>query len=176
VKLDETRCKHVLRMMITGVNREFQCMLEPGHVFTHSFKSDTAEVVPFFTCNVCKREYMRVHDVVACDHGASERAAHAFLDRVEEGKKHDAGKPRMSLLPISAIMAILDVLEYGAKKYEVDNWRKVTDQRIRYYDAAQRHLMAWFQGEKRDDESGLRHLAHAVCCIVFLLAVEVEDD
>lgn len=34
--------------------------------------------------------------------------------------------------------------------------------------AAMRHLAAWRDGEQLDEESGLPHLAHALCCIVFL--------
>jgi hypothetical protein len=42
----------------------------------------------------------------------------------------------------------------------------------RYFDAAQRHLWAWWEGEARDPESGLPHLAHAVACLLFVLALE----
>lgn len=39
----------------------------------------------------------------------------------------------------------------------------------RYYDAAMRHLMAWNDGEERDPESGLTHLAHAGVNICFMI-------
>jgi len=32
-----------------------------------------------------------------------------------------------------------------------------------------RHLTAWWAGEDLDPESGLHHLAHAACCLMFLL-------
>ena len=83
--------------------------------------------------------------------------------------KHDSGKWRMSLVPVTALKSIVDVLEFGAKKYAVDNWRTVPDARRRYYDAAIRHLTAWWDGETLDEESGLPHLAHAGCCVIFLL-------
>lgn len=85
------------------------------------------------------------------------------------GAKHDAGKPRFSLLPHRALAAVMAVLEYGAEKYGADNWQKVESARTRYYDAAQRHLMAWWLGQDDDPESGLPHLAHAACCVLFLL-------
>ena len=50
-----------------------------------------------------------------------------------------------------------------------DNWRYVDNARTRYFDAAQRHIMAWWQGEQTDSESGKHHLAHAVCCLMFLM-------
>lgn len=83
--------------------------------------------------------------------------------------KHDAGKWRFSLIPLCAIRSVIEVLEFGAKKYAPDNWKTVPDARIRYFDATIRHVTAWWDGEKNDNESGLPHLAHAVCCLLFLL-------
>jgi hypothetical protein len=88
------------------------------------------------------------------------------------GVKHDQGKRRFSLVPHDALRQIIDVLEYGARKYEVDNWRKVPDARTRYYDALHRHVDAWWGGERNDPECGLHHLACAGCCVLFLLALE----
>ena len=95
---------------------------------------------------------------------------------LKEGTKHDAQKPRWSLLPTVAIQAVIGVLEYGAQKYAPENWRKVENARTRYYDAAMRHIHSWWLGEQIDAESGHHHLAHAICCLVFLLAVEVEQE
>ena len=75
----------------------------------------------------------------------------------------------MSLLPWRAVQQIVSVLEFGAAKYGADNWQRVPEARQRYFDAAMRHLLAWWDGERLDAESGLPHLAHAGCCILFLL-------
>lgn len=88
--------------------------------------------------------------------------------------KHDVGKWRISLIPVKCIKSIVAVLEFGAKKYAVDNWKTVPDAKTRYYDAAIRHLTAWFDGEKIDAESGLPHLAHAACCLIFLIWLDEE--
>ena len=90
----------------------------------------------------------------------------------QEGRKADAGKPRMSLLPWRAIQQIVAVLEFGATKYGADNWKRVPEAHQRYFDATMRHLLAWWDGERLDAESGLPHLAHAGCCILFLLWVD----
>ena len=90
------------------------------------------------------------------------------------GKKHDANKPRFSLIPHDALWQVVAVLEFGAKKYGVENWRGVENARQRYFDACHRHLNAWWQGESVDDESGLPHLAHAVCCLLFLMRGDDE--
>lgn len=91
------------------------------------------------------------------------------------GKKLDAGKYRFSLLPIRSVVEIVKVLEFGAKKYDVNNWQHVPDAETRYFDAAMRHLIAFKEGEKLDEESGLHHLAHAGCCVLFMLWFEVRS-
>ena len=85
------------------------------------------------------------------------------------GVKHDSDKPRFSLLPLKQVWDIVAVLEFGAKKYAPDNWQKVPDAENRYFDAAMCHLCAWRSGEKRDPETNLPHLAHAACCLLFLM-------
>ena len=90
------------------------------------------------------------------------------------GRKDDAGKPRWDLIPYEALEEVVNVLTHGAQKYAPDNWRSVPDWNRRYFAAAQRHLVAYFQGEDLDDDSDLPHLAHAACCILFLLAKELE--
>jgi hypothetical protein len=89
---------------------------------------------------------------------------------VPPGDKFDSAKSRWDLLPLDSVGRIVEVLTYGAKKYAPDNWRKVPDANNRYFAAALRHLAAWKLGEHLDPESGLPHLAHAGCCILFLLA------
>ena len=66
------------------------------------------------------------------------------------------------------------VLTVGAIKYSDDNWRQVPDLRRRYIAAARRHINALQQGIMLDDETGLHHAAHAVCCLMFLGEVELE--
>lgn len=92
------------------------------------------------------------------------------------GRKADSSKPRWSLLPEDTIADVIDVLEFGAKKYQVDNWQHVPDARTRYYDATMRHIEAWWRGEKNDVESGLHHLSHAVCCLLFLMWFDSKVD
>lgn len=86
-----------------------------------------------------------------------------------QGIKHDGGKPRFTLLPWSSVRHVVDALEFGARKYGVDNWQRVDDARKRYTDAALRHVIALADGERNDPESGLYHAAHAACCLLFLM-------
>jgi hypothetical protein len=85
-----------------------------------------------------------------------------------EGRKFDRKKPQWGLLEWAFIDEVVKVLTHGALKYEPDNWKKVKDADERYFDAALRHLIAYRQGERDDQESRLGHLAHAVCCLMFL--------
>ena len=85
-----------------------------------------------------------------------------------QGRKFDGGKLEYGLLPPYALKETVKVLTFGAQKYERDNWQKVPDSKRRYFDALQRHLWAWKEGEEVDPESGIHHLAHAMCCLMFL--------
>ena len=91
------------------------------------------------------------------------------------GVKYDNDKPQWSLVPFKAMTQVVDVLTYGARKYAPDNWKKVPDARRRYIDAAFRHLSAYAAGEKNDSETGKSHLAHAICCLLFLLAFDLGE-
>lgn len=90
------------------------------------------------------------------------------------GVKYDEGKPEYSLMPQDALHETVRVLTYGAKKYSPDNWKRVPDLQKRYFDALQRHIYAYQSGETLDPESGLHHLAHASCCINFMLQAALD--
>lgn len=88
--------------------------------------------------------------------------------------KHDQGKPRPTLVPVSVVGAITAVREYGTKKYgNPENWREVEPQR--YRDALYRHWLAYLSKEKNDPESGLPHLWHLACNAAFLIEMEMGD-
>lgn len=90
------------------------------------------------------------------------------------GVKYDNDKPQWSLMQWGALTEVVDVLTYGAKKYSPDNWKKVPNARQRYLDAGFRHFTAYAAGEKNDSETGMSHLAHAMCCMLFLLAFDKD--
>lgn len=91
------------------------------------------------------------------------------------GRKFDAGKLLYGLLPPLALEENVKVLTFGAQKYEPDNWRRVPNGIDRYFDAAQRHLWAWKQGQTYDQETGLHHMAHAICCLQFIADLQLAD-
>ena len=92
-----------------------------------------------------------------------------------DGVKYDGEKPKMHLLPPKAINEVAKVLTFGAQKYDEENWRKLEDLQSRYSSGALRHIFAHLDSENLDPESGLSHLAHAICCLLFKLEIELED-
>jgi hypothetical protein len=90
------------------------------------------------------------------------------------GVKYDSDKRDWSLLPLNGVEQVIDVLMFGAKKYAPDNWKHVDNANIRYYNAAMRHIVAWKQGQHNDIETGISHLAHATCCLLFILSMETK--
>lgn len=94
----------------------------------------------------------------------------------ETGMKSDIGKTRFDLLLPEFEEAVAKVLTMGAEKYGPNNWQQVDDGENRYYAALRRHLSAWRQGDEIDTESGLSHLAHAGCNIMFLMYYDNEKS
>jgi len=94
----------------------------------------------------------------------------------EEGRKYDGLKPRWDLLPLDAVEEIVHVLTYGAKKYADHNWIHVPNAKERYFAALMRHLKSYQGGEMLDPESGFSHLAHAGCCLIFLLWLSIHPQ
>lgn len=84
----------------------------------------------------------------------------------EPFRKADGDKPDPSLLPPRAVLRVVEVLTHGAGKYGRDNWVRCDDKR-RYVGATLRHVLAYMSGEVMDPESGLPHLAHAACSLLF---------
>lgn len=91
-----------------------------------------------------------------------------------KGMKFGDEKPRYDLIPPESLEEIAKVLSEGAKKYEPRNWEKGVPY-SKYYRAAIGHLNLWKKGEDDDPDTGLSHLAHAGCCVMFLLTY-VERD
>lgn len=108
----------------------------------------------------------RQHDTVVWNIKPYIEDTPAPQDETTGGLKFDTNKPRMDLLDRQWLEDVASVLGFGAQKYEAHNWRKGLQQ-SRLIGAALRHLHAHNSGEDMDPESGLPHLAHASCCLMF---------
>ncbi len=87
----------------------------------------------------------------------------------DAGVKKDDGKLPFHLLPHDALTEVVKVLQFGENKYSARNW-ELGMHWSRPYAALMRHMFAWWRGQARDPETNLSHLAHAICCALFLLA------
>lgn len=84
-------------------------------------------------------------------------------------------KPPMSPIPPVAILQLGQAMKNGREKYGQMNWRIDHVSATVYYDAALRHLLAWFDGEDYASDSGVHHLAHVMACMAILLDAESCD-
>lgn len=78
------------------------------------------------------------------------------------GARYNAGKADLSLIPMSTLEDEAKVWMYGKQKYAAWNWAKGMNWSIPLA-CALRHIAKWQAGEELDEESGLPHLAHAMC-------------
>jgi hypothetical protein len=91
------------------------------------------------------------------------------------GTKFDCDKVRMDLLDVSAINQLAAVLTFGVKKYDAHNWRGgISTSRL--LAALLRHVFAYLGGQDNDEESGLSHIAHAMCCCMFILGLQGRPE
>jgi hypothetical protein len=87
--------------------------------------------------------------------------------------KDTTNKPKLSYTFRSLMQAVALVREYGNNKYgSSENWKEVSDSD--WIDAALRHLMAHIESQRNDTspydpESGILHLAHCVCSLMFVI-------
>jgi hypothetical protein len=107
--------------------------------------------------------------------------------------RYNKGKPRYSIFPPTLhqlfivrqvkatrfLQAVVGVMDFGSKKYELHNWKK-SGSWHKCADSAMRHMIAFREGEMDDPESGLPHLHHYATNLAFLFEFHIyesgEDD
>jgi hypothetical protein len=92
------------------------------------------------------------------------------LDTKDTNPKDSIGirKAPMSTVPANVLAEIGVAMLEGASKYGRHNYRAAGVRASVYYDGAMRHLMAWWEGEDIDPDSGLSHITKLVACMVVL--------
>lgn len=83
------------------------------------------------------------------------------------GNRFNDKKLRWSLISWKALEPLVQVLMFGAEKYDDHNWRKG----LKYTETCeslQRHLNSFLEGEDNDKESKLSHVGHILCNAMFL--------
>ena len=95
--------------------------------------------------------------------------------------KHDSNKLRMDLVDPLLDMEVAKILGFGADKYEANNWKTSIGTedhepfKTRVMAAALRHISDYRLGNKIDEDSGMQHLSHAICNLMFILRYD-EDE
>jgi len=77
-------------------------------------------------------------------------------------------KAPMSTVPANVLVEIGVAMLEGASKYGRHNYRAVGVRGSVYYDGVMRHLMAWWEGEDLDPDSGMSHVTKAITSLVVL--------
>ena len=99
-------------------------------------------------------------------------------DPVTGGQKGQKQAQLGGLDPM-ALWEVARIAGYGAEKYERYNFVKGYSWSLSY-DAMQRHLMQFWNGQDYDEESGLPHAAHAawhaLTLLTFMLREKGTDD
>ena len=88
--------------------------------------------------------------------------------------KHDQNKTEYHHMPPEAFEEVNKVFTFGAKKYAAYNYRAGFSY-SRPFNAAMRHMWAYWRGEDLDKETSISHLAHAICCVLILLQNVLEN-
>lgn len=89
-----------------------------------------------------------------------------YVSASQTADRNNANKLRWDLFDFKSAEETLKVLEFGANKYSPNNWKKGLN-REEILESTMRHLIALFNGEEVDPESGLPHTGHINCNIMF---------
>jgi hypothetical protein len=84
-------------------------------------------------------------------------------------------KAPMSTVPANVLAEIGVAMLEGASKYGRHNYRAAGVRASVYYDAALRHLMAWWEGEDFDPDSGMSHITKLLACMTVLRDAMHQD-
>lgn len=120
------------------------------------------------------RDTMRIEGKVTGSIVSTSLDVADFVGKIDgKGVKGVMVSPKTGVQMIAPqfIEGVGDVLTYGAQKYAPNNWMRGMSWSV-VFGGILRHLFAWFRGEdidlKEKGGSGLPHLLHAACGLMFL--------
>lgn len=85
-------------------------------------------------------------------------------------------KPGIGTIPVPVLLEVGLALKEGALKYGAHNWRVIGVRASVYYEAAFRHLGAWWEGEDIDPDSGLSHITKAIACLTVFRDAMIQEN
>ena len=106
------------------------------------------------------------------------KTVEATVDTKPTNPKDACGvkKVPISGMPAPVLLEAGLVKLHGDLKYGRYNWREAGVRGSVYYDAAFRHLAAWWEGEDLDPDSGISHIAHAITGLAVLRDAQLMDN
>lgn len=99
-------------------------------------------------------------------HNYQHEPALVYTKEQEKALRYNAGKLQWGLVHFKSLEPMVRVLEYGTKKYSKDNWKKGLD-KTEILESMMRHIIALFEGENTDPESGELHIGHIMANAMF---------
>lgn len=84
-------------------------------------------------------------------------------------------KAPLSVLPMQVVYEAALGMYEGALKYGAFNYRIAGVRASVYYDAVQRHMNQWWEGEDIDPDSGLSHVTKAITTLMVLRDAMLND-
>jgi hypothetical protein len=84
-------------------------------------------------------------------------------------------KAPLSTVPGNVLAEMGVAMLEGASKYGRHNWRVSGVRASVYYDAAMRHLIAWWEGEDIDPDSGMSHITKLLACMAVMRDAMHQD-
>ena len=111
-----------------------------GLTYTNTFTFVTYTHIPELTFEEFENKYIKVEDT-------------------SKALRYNKGKCRWSLVHFKSLEPLVRVMEYGASKYEVNNWMKPMNTN-EILESLTRHLFALLDGQELDEESQQPHIGH----------------
>lgn len=85
-------------------------------------------------------------------------------------------KPSLHHVPPRVLLEVAQAMMEGSKKYGIYNYRKAGVSYSTYYSSTFRHLIAWFEGEDIDPDSGISHITKAISGLIVLRDSMLEGN
>ena len=84
-------------------------------------------------------------------------------------------KAPLSTIPANVLMEVGLAMLEGSLKYGRHNYRATDVRASVYYDACQRHIMDWWEGEDIDKKSQIHHVTKAIAGLIVLRDAIMQD-
>jgi hypothetical protein len=140
--------KHNVNSIGAAFSNTIYCLDNTANTLSIPLASELTELPASF---ILKWDFQHIEDL--------------FLNKILA--RFNEGKLEWSLMNADAMGPMIQVLMYGCKKYERDNWKKACPKRLSLMDSLQRHALKIIAGESIDPESGLPHIGHLMCNAMF---------